>query len=96
MEAKTYCDKAITDNDPIFDFANRIGNRLGTIIGVAMWFVKDYAKCFLLGFLLYFLPWKTKRGTAAEARGLKYAVSTVAAMLVVGVVMQIYLLLLCN
>lgn len=48
MEAKTYYEKTLSNNDPIFDEARRIGGSLCKAVGKATWFVKDYLQCFLL------------------------------------------------
>lgn len=93
MEAKTYYEKTLSNNDPIFDEARRIGGSLCKAFGKAMWFVKDYLQCFLLSAIFDLLPVKTKKDATAGERGLNYAMSTIMALLVVGSVVQIYLLL---
>lgn len=58
MEAKTYYEKTLSNNDPIFDEARRIGGSLCKAVGKATWFVKDYLQCFLFcsaSFLIYCL-----------------------------------------
>lgn len=54
MEAKTYYEKTLSNNDPIFDEARRIGGSLCKAVGKATWFVKDYLQCFLLSVLLIY------------------------------------------
>lgn len=93
MEAKTYYEKTLSNNDSIFDEARRIGSSLCTAVGKAKWFVKDYLQCFLLSVLFDLLPVKAKKDATAGERGLNYAMSTIMALLVVGSVIQIYLLL---
>ena len=93
MEAKTYYEKTLSNNDPIFDEARRIGGSLCKAVGKATWFVKDYLQCFLLSVLFDLLPVKAKKDATAGERGLNYAMSTIMALLVVGSVVQIYLLL---
>lgn len=93
MEVKTYYEKTLSNNDPIFDEARRIGGSLCKAVGKATWFVKDYLQCFLLSVLFDLLPVKAKKDATAGERGLNYAMSTIMALLVVGSVVQIYLLL---
>ena len=84
MEAKTYYEKTLSNNDPIFDEARRIGGSLCKAVGKATWFVKDYLQCFLLSVLFDLLPVKAKKDATAGERGLNYAMSTIMALLVVG------------
>lgn len=88
MEAKTYYEKTLSNNDPIFDEARRIGGSLCKAVGKATWFVKDYLQCFLLSALFDLLPVKAKKDATAGERGLNYAMSTIMALLVVGSVVQ--------
>lgn len=61
MEAKTYYEKTLSNNDPIFDEARRIGGSLCKAVGKATRFVKDYLQCFLLSVLFDLLPVKAKK-----------------------------------
>lgn len=70
MEAKTYYEKTLSNNDPIFDEARRIGDSLCKAVGKATWFVKDYLQCFLLSVLFDLLPVKAKKDATAGERGL--------------------------
>ena len=83
MEAKTYYEKTLSNNDPIFDEARRIGGSLCKAVGKATWFVKDYLQCFLLSVLFELLPVKAKKDATAGERGLNYAMSTIMALLVI-------------
>ena len=93
MEAKTYYEKTLSNNDSFFEEARRMGISLCAAVGKAKWFLTDYMQCFLLGVLLDFLPIKKKNDATAGERGLNYALSTIMTLLVVGSVVQIYLLL---
>lgn len=100
MEARSYYQKTHVGNDPVFDFANALGIRLGYWIGLLMWFVKDYISVFVLGTLRCLMPatWLEAHPESDEtkARWLKYALSSMAAMMAIVVIMEIYLLLLCD
>lgn len=104
MEAKTYYGKALSSNDPIFGVSrhigNTIGNAIGNCLGFILWFVKDYSRCFLLSYAAEFVPTKWRKhfdeDQATRERGLKYAITTVMALLSAGCAIKIYLLLLCN
>lgn len=61
MEAKTYYEKTLSNNDPIFDEARRIGGSLCKAVGKATWFVKDYLQCFLLSVLLIYCLLRRKK-----------------------------------
>lgn len=61
MEAKTYYEKTLSNNDPIFDEARRIGSSLCKAVGKATWFVKDYLQCFLLSVLFDYCLLRRKK-----------------------------------
>lgn len=100
MEARSYYQNTHVGNDPIFDFANALGMRLGYWIGLLMWFVKDYVRVFVLGNFRCFMAerWLEAHPESEEDknRWMKYAMSTVAALLAAGGMLKVYLLLLCD
>lgn len=100
MEARSYYQNAHVGNDPIFDFANTLGMRLGRWIGLLMWFVKDYTRVFVLGNFRCVMTerWLEAHPESEEDknRWMKYAMSTVMALLAAGGMLKIYLLLLCD
>lgn len=52
MEAKTYYEKTLSNNDPIFDEARRIGGSLCKAVGKATWFCSAFCSA---SFLIYCL-----------------------------------------
>ena len=101
MEAESYYQKTMVENDPLYVFALQFGNRLGRGLGKVLVMVKDYFLNFILKTLVDILPDALRKKISKSSgnpdeKWMNYASSTIATMLVGLVVIEIYMLLLCD